>query len=600
MHKATTVKVIAALLAALVLMFSILPTTHESQTATPTMASNSFVIDNVRIFDGKQVLAATQIEVRDGTIVAIGDAVSADGIETIDASGQTLLPGLIDAHTHSFASARADALRFGVTTVLDMFTDPTLLDDAIAQRESDIATGEATLFSAGMLATTAGGHGTQYGIDVDTLANADEASKWVKRRKAEGSDYIKLVYIPESRNTPSIDLEVATAVIRAAHANDMLAVAHISTIAAADELLRAGIDGLVHIYFDAAADADFLARARDANLFVIPTLTVTSVIDGNLPGQAILDDDALSPLLSQGQLAMLSQSFGISTSRGFAEQSRSNVSDLHKAGITILAGSDAPNPSTAHGITLHQELDLLVQAGHTPIEALRAATSIPADTFGLTGRGTIAVGQRADLLLVNGDPTTDITVTRNIERVFHNGFDVERELPEPATSLPATAAPSELSDFEDGITAADGFIWSVTSDDMMGGKSSAVIAAVQPGAGGSAGAMAVTADTASGFAFPWSGAFLAAQSTSTVENYGNVAFDIRGTPARMRLMLFSTGVMGAPPTIEFDITNDWQRVTLPIDDVTGFDRTQFAGFAIVTPAAVGTYEFMVDNVALLP
>jgi imidazolonepropionase-like amidohydrolase len=94
--------------------------------------------------------------------------------------------------------------------------------------------------------------------------------------------------------------------------------------------------------------------------------------------------------------------------------------------VEILAGSDAPNPGTAHGASLHHELELLVRAGLTPIEALRAATSAPARRFGLADRGRIAPGQRADLLLVAGDPTADILATRAIERIWKNGAVVER------------------------------------------------------------------------------------------------------------------------------------------------------------------------------
>jgi imidazolonepropionase-like amidohydrolase len=103
------------------------------------------------------------------------------------------------------------------------------------------------------------------------------------------------------------------------------------------------------------------------------------------------------------------------------------VAELHAAGVELMAGSDAPNPGTAHGASLHHELELLVRAGLTPTEALRAATATPARRFGLSDRGRIAPGQRADLLLVRGDPTADIRATRQIERVWKNGAPVQRQ-----------------------------------------------------------------------------------------------------------------------------------------------------------------------------
>jgi imidazolonepropionase-like amidohydrolase len=102
---------------------------------------------------------------------------------------------------------------------------------------------------------------------------------------------------------------------------------------------------------------------------------------------------------------------------------------LHAAGVPILAGTDAPNPGTAHGPSIHGEMALLVRAGMTPLEALRSATSRPADAFGLADRGRVRPGSRADLVLVDGDPARDITATRRISRIWKNGYPVDRTVP---------------------------------------------------------------------------------------------------------------------------------------------------------------------------
>ena len=99
---------------------------------------------------------------------------------------------------------------------------------------------------------------------------------------------------------------------------------------------------------------------------------------------------------------------------------------LRAAGVPILAGSDAPNPGTAHGASMHRELELLVDSGLTPVEALRSATLVPARAFGLTDRGRVATGLRGDLVLVNGDPTTDILATRDIAGVWKRGVMIDR------------------------------------------------------------------------------------------------------------------------------------------------------------------------------
>jgi imidazolonepropionase-like amidohydrolase len=104
---------------------------------------------------------------------------------------------------------------------------------------------------------------------------------------------------------------------------------------------------------------------------------------------------------------------------------------LHKAGVDILAGCDVSEPipslgGLAHGASLHQELQLLVAAGLTPIEALQAATSTPARRFALTDRGRIVPGARADLLLVDGDPTTNISDTLSIRAVWRQGVQLKK------------------------------------------------------------------------------------------------------------------------------------------------------------------------------
>jgi imidazolonepropionase-like amidohydrolase len=105
---------------------------------------------------------------------------------------------------------------------------------------------------------------------------------------------------------------------------------------------------------------------------------------------------------------------------------------LHEAGVALLAGTDANNaPGRAcpvvHGAALHRELELLVAAGLSPAAALAAATSAPADRFGLSDRGRIAPGLRADLLLVAGDPASDITATRAIRGIWRRGVRFDRE-----------------------------------------------------------------------------------------------------------------------------------------------------------------------------
>ena len=97
------------------------------------------------------------------------------------------------------------------------------------------------------------------------------------------------------------------------------------------------------------------------------------------------------------------------------------VRELSAIGVPLLAGTDAPGPGTTYGASLHWELEHLVDAGMSPPSALAAATSVAARAFRMSDRGRIAPGMRADLLLVDGDPTADIHATRNIVRVWKKG-----------------------------------------------------------------------------------------------------------------------------------------------------------------------------------
>jgi imidazolonepropionase-like amidohydrolase len=124
-----------------------------------------------------------------------------------------------------------------------------------------------------------------------------------------------------------------------------------------------------------------------------------------------------------------------------------NVRRLADAGVSVLAGTDAPNPGTVFGASLHRELELLVRCGISPAQALAAATTGPTRVFGLPDRGRVAAGQRADLVLVSGNPLTDVTATRGIERIWRAGIACDRR------AFAASAAETEQLDAFDAQVA---------------------------------------------------------------------------------------------------------------------------------------------------
>jgi imidazolonepropionase-like amidohydrolase len=425
-----------ALAAVLAGFFFALPEPGDERLAPP---APGFVVRDVRLFDGERVVDGATVVVREGRIVAAGAGVAVpEGLPVIDGRGRTLLPGLIDAHVHTWGDALAETINFGVTTVLDMFSDPGPHQNLLRTRDALSPRAHADKFSAGHLATAPGGHGTQFGVAVPTLTTPAEAPAWVDARLAEGSDFIKIVYEPRSAEGlgppfPSIDRATLTALVAATQARQRLAVVHVSRLVPAQEAIEAGADGLVHVHADRVADEALVQRMRERGAFVTPTLAVIAGFDPTPPpagqpreNQRLAADPAVRPFLTPDQRRGLESVPTTKLVMFRLDTALESVRALHAGGVEILAGSDAPNPGTAHGASLHHELELLVRAGLTPIEALRAATSAPARRFGLADRGRITPGARADLLLVAGDPTTDIRATRAIERIWKNGAAVER------------------------------------------------------------------------------------------------------------------------------------------------------------------------------
>ena len=396
----------------------------------------SVLIKGARIFDGEKSLSPRDVLVTDGRIARVSRTIRApEGIVTIDGRGKTLLPGLMDAHVHIFPTAAADALRFGVTTEFDMFTlsDPATAAARRSQRASFRHTREADVWSAGRGVTLPGAHPTglakSFGVDIPTLAETGDAKAFVNAEVAEGSDYIKAFQDTSPRDGkprfPEYSERQLGAIINAAHGAGRKIIVHVSQEKDAALAFRLGADALAHMFDDKPASPVTVQLAKQNNATIIGTLSVLAGAAGDKTGERVAADPAIEHFLSPAQKGMLAQKFP-RTRATVLLNALESARRFHRAGVRILAGTDAPNPTTAHGPSMHAELELLVRAGMTPSEALRAATSNVADFFQLEDRGRIAPGKRADLLLVRGDPATDITRTRNIVQVWKNGFAVDR------------------------------------------------------------------------------------------------------------------------------------------------------------------------------
>jgi hypothetical protein len=146
-------------------------------------SGRAIAIKNVRIFDGSTVIPTGAVIIEGGKIKSVGKTVAPpDGAEIIDGTGHTLLPGLIDSHTHAYGPALRQAVMFGVTTELDMFSDHRTAAQMRKEQSEGKAAGRADLFSAGTLVTAPGGHGTEYGMKIPTITAPGEAQAFVDAR----------------------------------------------------------------------------------------------------------------------------------------------------------------------------------------------------------------------------------------------------------------------------------------------------------------------------------------------------------------------------------------------------------------------------------
>ncbi|MEU6861222.1 amidohydrolase family protein [Glycomyces sp. NPDC046736] len=391
------------------------------------------LIQNARIFNGRNISGQDSVLI-DGDRIAAPDGGPVDS--TVDATGRTILPGLIDAHTHAVGQDLELALSFGVTTELDMFSLPATHArlKALAAERDDLA----DLRSAGHLATPPGGHPAQiatpevmafYGESADAfkpIESAEDAEAFVKARLEEGADYVKIVIDDGTHSgtrLPVLDQRTAAAIVKEAHAAGLMAIAHVWTSGDARMALDAGVDGLAHAFTDlgpGAALAELTARIADSGVFVVSTLAYIENLTGG-GGAELIADERVGPRLPEHLRAALATD-PVAQSRESANAAAA-IASLHAAGVPILAGTDATPFGPAHGASMLRELVLLCDAGLTPTEALTAATSTPARHFALDDRGRIEPGLRADLLLVEGDPTEDARDARSIERVWRRGVE---------------------------------------------------------------------------------------------------------------------------------------------------------------------------------
>jgi imidazolonepropionase-like amidohydrolase len=530
--------------------------------ATPPAAGERVIaIVGATVFDGTGAAPrVATVLVRGGRIVAVGKVAVPKGAEVIDARGKALLPGLFDVHTHwtpggspaTTPQIATDYVRAGVTTVNDFHQQP----ESYAPRREWLRGLVAPHVNFAARISTPGGHGADWGdqattIWIDTPAGARAA---IDRLKPYRPDLIKAFtdgwrYGTAPDNT-SMDGETLKALVQAAHASGLRVLTHTVTVERGATAAKAGIDALAHGLQDSPIDRDTLKTIVDAKMAMAPTLAVYEPDKGGKKG------DPADPRYRQSL-----RKFGYALA---------NVKTMFDAGVPIALGTDAGMPGTRHGDATLRELELLVHAGLTPTQALIAGTATSARVMGLDeDRGTIAPGQRADIILVNGRPWETISDVRKIDRVLIDGRLVSGQgaTPLPAANrdsyLPAATITPLIDDFEraDGRTALDTL--RLEAPDRGRDRTLEISQIVPRGSGHAlqvAARMAIKDDAYAGVAFPLTrGSVRPADLTS----YRGLTFALKGAG---RYQVQFRGIAGSWST-EVEVGDDWQVKQIAFADL---------------------------------
>ncbi len=427
-----------------------------SQAQAPA-SGQTVVLRGARVIDGTGAspLDNAAIVIRDGRIVAIGRADSITvpaGAEVIDYSGKTIMPGLISAHSHVgiFFGLKAAAenynrdfiLRqlkqfeaYGVTTVMSLGLNGPLLYELRAELHAGRLPG-ADLFGADRGVGVVGGQPSAAVVQVadNQVSRPDsvEAARQTIREMAAGkADLVKIWLDDAGKSLPAkLKPEVYAAVIDEAHKNGLRVAAHIYDLDDAKAIVRAGVDIIAHGVRDKPVDADFIDMMKARSVWYIATIVLddTTFVFAEQPSwmrepffqralhpmvRTLLDD----PAYRERTLALPATT----RNRAAVAINKQNLKTLHDAGVRIGFGSDSGVGLRIPGLAEHRELALMVEAGITPMQAITSATSNAAALLKLDDRGVLTAGKLADLVVLDGDPSADISNTKTIHAVWHRG-----------------------------------------------------------------------------------------------------------------------------------------------------------------------------------
>lgn len=424
--------------------------------AAQTVAK-SVVLEGARLIDGtghapieNSVLVIEADRIRAVfPAAATGQPQHLEGAGRVDLRGKTLMPALINLHGHlgltqNGLAAAGDSyteeniraqlekyLAYGVGTVLALGTDQELIYRLrTAQRAGNFPA--ARIYTAGRGFGVAGGYppATASSQGVYRPENPDQARAQVGELASHHPDFVKIWVDDEFGRLPKMKPEIYRAIIEEAHRRHLRVIAHVFYLADAKDLVRAGVDGLGHSVRDVAVDGELIDAMKARGVFLLPTLIRDESTFIYAQGAAWLEDPffqngvapaVLTALRSRAFIEKFGANPDLPKLQAAFEMARKNLKALTEAGVRIALGTDSGPPLRFQGYFEHRELQLMVECGITPMQAIVAGTSAAAQALGAPDLGTLEPNHKADFLVLDANPLEDIHNTEKLSAVYQSG-----------------------------------------------------------------------------------------------------------------------------------------------------------------------------------
>jgi imidazolonepropionase-like amidohydrolase len=397
----------------------------------------------------------TDVYVEDGKIAETGNNLSKEGASTVSLDGKTMLPAIISTHVHigivkdTIASGknytRPNILRqldkyakYGVLNVQVLGTDrPLLFQNGLYDSIRNGLLDGARMLSAGY-----GFNSPQANIDTSSPqgkvfrpVTAAQVPAELDSLAALNIKVIKMWVDDFNKTVPKMDSAVYRAIIGEAHKRNMRVAAHVYYLADARQLVADGVDILAHSIRDSVVDDVLLDDMKAKNVIYVPTLSLDKFAYAYAGDPEWINDEFFKSSLEPGTYQMITSAGYKNNTKNSPAYTRNengfkiamtNLKKIFDAGVRVALGTDSGAfPIRAQGFAEHLEMQLLNEAGLTPLQAIMAATKNAAEALQLNDYGTIEKGKVADLLILNGDPSSDIKNTRKIFAVYKAGKKIE-------------------------------------------------------------------------------------------------------------------------------------------------------------------------------